>query len=446
MEYSLVLGGGGAKGSYEIGVFKALKEMNINISSVYGTSIGALNGAMIIQGDIEKAQKLWSEIKANDIMDIKEDINSLLQKGGISTLEFMIHIISSKGVDITPFRRLLEDIIDEEAIRNSPIDFGIVTFSLNDFTPLKLNKNDIPKGKLIDYLIASSALPAFKKHTIDNKIFIDGAFCDNIPISLAINDKRENIIVVDIISPGIVEKVDTSKHNIITIRNPYELRGSVLNFNSENILSNMELGYLDGKKAFGQLKGYKYYFNLDGNIHDYTQKYISSLMPCNIKSIYSCFGVEINHREINISKVILDAIFTTLRRNSGDKDVSKSGFFRGAIEIVADLFNIPKIKIYKIDEIIKEIIDKTNDTLSKLNNQQYLDYIKNSVLLTDRKKVRKSLLDTINRKTNVIYYAKSCKDGKTNISFRKIVSKVYPRLAIGAVFLLFLDKEGYIKL
>ena len=53
--YGLVLGGGGARGSYEIGVWKALKELGIPIIGVAGTSVGALNGAIIVQNEYEKA-------------------------------------------------------------------------------------------------------------------------------------------------------------------------------------------------------------------------------------------------------------------------------------------------------------------------------------------------------------------------------------------------------
>ena len=42
-EFGLVLAGGGTKGAYEVGVWKALKELNINITAIAGTSIGALN-------------------------------------------------------------------------------------------------------------------------------------------------------------------------------------------------------------------------------------------------------------------------------------------------------------------------------------------------------------------------------------------------------------------
>ncbi len=47
--YGLVLEGGGAKGSYQIGAYKALKELGIEIGGVAGTSVGAINSALIIQ-------------------------------------------------------------------------------------------------------------------------------------------------------------------------------------------------------------------------------------------------------------------------------------------------------------------------------------------------------------------------------------------------------------
>ena len=54
-EYGLVLEGGGAKGAYQIGAWKALKEAGVRIRAVAGTSVGALNGALICMGDLEQA-------------------------------------------------------------------------------------------------------------------------------------------------------------------------------------------------------------------------------------------------------------------------------------------------------------------------------------------------------------------------------------------------------
>ena len=53
-EYGLVLEGGGAKGAYQIGAWKALKEAGVKINAVAGTSVGALNGALICAADVEQ--------------------------------------------------------------------------------------------------------------------------------------------------------------------------------------------------------------------------------------------------------------------------------------------------------------------------------------------------------------------------------------------------------
>ena len=52
-EYGLVLAGGGTKEAYQVGVWKALQELNINVTAIVGTSIGALNGALFLQDDID---------------------------------------------------------------------------------------------------------------------------------------------------------------------------------------------------------------------------------------------------------------------------------------------------------------------------------------------------------------------------------------------------------
>ena len=52
-EYGLVLAGGGTKGAYQVGVWKALKELKINIKGIAGASIGSLNGALFLQDDFD---------------------------------------------------------------------------------------------------------------------------------------------------------------------------------------------------------------------------------------------------------------------------------------------------------------------------------------------------------------------------------------------------------
>ena len=55
----LALEGGGAKGSYEIGAYVALRKLGFKFNMAVGTSIGALNAALIAQDDMKLAKKLW---------------------------------------------------------------------------------------------------------------------------------------------------------------------------------------------------------------------------------------------------------------------------------------------------------------------------------------------------------------------------------------------------
>ena len=71
-EYGLVLEGGGAKGAYQIGAWRALKEAGVKIRGVSGTSVGALNGALICMDDLEKAEKLWANISYSQVMDVDD--------------------------------------------------------------------------------------------------------------------------------------------------------------------------------------------------------------------------------------------------------------------------------------------------------------------------------------------------------------------------------------
>ena len=52
-EYGLVFDGGGARGAYQIGAWKALREAGVKVCAVAGTSVGALNGAMVCMGDLD---------------------------------------------------------------------------------------------------------------------------------------------------------------------------------------------------------------------------------------------------------------------------------------------------------------------------------------------------------------------------------------------------------
>lgn len=72
--YGLILAGGGAKGAYQIGAWKAMRELDIEFEAIAGASIGAINGAMIAQGDFDDAYELWSNVEVSSGVNIQGEL------------------------------------------------------------------------------------------------------------------------------------------------------------------------------------------------------------------------------------------------------------------------------------------------------------------------------------------------------------------------------------
>ena len=94
MKMGLVLSGGGGKGAYELGVWKALVEMKLDkyIEVISGTSIGAFNAALFAQGDMDNAQALWDEVTMEKLVPMTK--MDLLKKGvalalGVKSINFV---------------------------------------------------------------------------------------------------------------------------------------------------------------------------------------------------------------------------------------------------------------------------------------------------------------------------------------------------------------------
>ena len=74
----------------------------------------------------------------------------------------IIIIVKNKGISNNNLKNLIKEMIDEEKIRNSYMDYGLVTVRVNDLKPMYLFKEDMKKGKLPEYILASCNLPVFK--------------------------------------------------------------------------------------------------------------------------------------------------------------------------------------------------------------------------------------------------------------------------------------------
>ncbi|MSS44371.1 patatin-like phospholipase family protein [Anaerosalibacter bizertensis] len=351
--YGLVLEGGGAKGAYHIGAYKAIKDMNIEIGGVAGTSVGALNGAAIAQDDFEKAYELWynmcySKVMNADDIEMKKLKKGKLTKEDIKSLSERIKgVINEKGIDVTPLKDLLFELVDEDKIRNSGKDFGIVTVSLTDLKPLELYIEDIPEGKLVEYLLASAYFPAFKKEKINGKMYIDGGIYNNLPINLLSNKGYKDIIAIRTHGPGRLKKNDNSGLNIIYI-SPNDDLGKTLDFDGEVARKNLKLGYYDGLKALKGLKGYKYYIESKKD-EDYFIDIFLNTEENKIIEIGEILGIG----DIPYRRALFEHIIPRISDVLGlKKENTYEEIAISFLEELAIIYNIERFKVYNYDDFL----------------------------------------------------------------------------------------------
>lgn len=261
-EYGLVLAGGGTKGAYQVGVWKALKDLKVKVKAIAGTSIGALNGALILQDNIKIMEDIYTSIQISNIMKTTKPIDQTKDLFSLSNLfNLTSDFTTQKGIENEPLRDLIIKNVNIDKIYKSKIDFGLVTYSVKNRKPLERFKNEIPKEFMVDHLLASACFPIFKPQIIDGEEYYDGGLYDNAPINMLLKKGYKNIIVADIAGVGVSKKL-MHKNTYIKVISPNEDIGGVFEFNHERINKNIKLGYLDTMRSFNRLQGHIYYFNI----------------------------------------------------------------------------------------------------------------------------------------------------------------------------------------
>ena len=269
-EYGIVLEGGGARGAYQIGVWKALREAGMKIKGVAGTSVGALNGALICMDDLGKAEEIWGNMTYSTVFNVDDSMIGKLKKFGVRSMkvtdaaaEFR-RLFSDRGLDIAPLKKLLEETVDEERIRRSPRDFCAASFSVTDRKEEDFDVKAAPPGTIKDIMMASAYFPGFKQEKLGGKTYLDGGSVNNVPVDLLTDRGYKDIIVIRLYGIGVDRRrfmdipEDVTVHEIAPRRN----LGGILEFDSARTRKNMKLGYFDGLRFLYGLCGRKYYLDM----------------------------------------------------------------------------------------------------------------------------------------------------------------------------------------
>jgi NTE family protein len=391
--YGLVLEGGGAKGAFQIGAWKALKELGVDIQGISGTSVGALNGAIIAQDEFERCYDIWYNMSPSKVINIDDKLLERLLKFDITpdSINYIMGqlktLLNERGLDITPLRNLLKGFINEDVIRSSKKDFGMVTVSLTDLRPLELYIEDIPKGKLIEYLIASAYLPVFKMEKIGGKLYLDGGFYDNLPIRMLLGKGYRDLIAIRLHAIGRTRRVRKTGLNITYI-NPSDDLGMTLDFTTERARRNLELGYFDTLKTFNKLKGSKYYIQPKAD-EDYFVQYFLNLSEEKVLLIGKILGIEYMPYRRMLFEYIIPKLGELLGigREEGYEDIILAMYER-----VAEKRRIEKFKLYSFESFEDEVLSKFQPSRGSVS-KMIPNLLKQSDLLM--KTVKGDILDEI---------------------------------------------------
>ncbi|WP_315168852.1 patatin-like phospholipase family protein [Metaclostridioides mangenotii] len=397
----LVLEGGGTKGAYQIGAYKALRSLGMEFQGVSGTSIGALNGAYIVQDDIEVMEDIWLNYDYTYFMDIDKDNYERIKDISFSTksfnsvLDLMNKARKNQGIDISPLRSLLENTLDERILRESKKDFGLVTVYWDKkLNPHQLYIEDMPEGRLIDYLIASSSLPIFQINRMDDRLYLDGVFSDNIPVGLLKDKGYEDIVVIRLVD-DLIGKMSLNKYSNMNVKTiiPSEYLGGSLNKDRDSVEKNIKLGYLDTMKAYERCDGVKYFFDLDYKFDDnYCFEMFRKLDKDVIENICSLLNIKKDPNLRTLMEVVIPKIGDILNLA---KNFSYQDLFYRIYETKLEENNINRVQLYdfnKVFNIVNTNIDSNNDIISSFGSKPI---IQKNINLLKKHKTSKLLINSM---------------------------------------------------
>ncbi len=259
-KWALTLAGGGAKGAYQFGVWKALREMQLekNLVAVSGSSVGALNAALISLNEFDDANTIWTSIMPKQFLDINFDtiigpLDTLVKRtltNGLCSRDGLISIIDN-------YLNL-----KELAAARIPAYICVSHYPseciecLNEEPePEYISLSEVDAHDAKQLLLASSAMPyVYPPELIHNKVYRDGGLSDNVPVLPMTTVGADKLIVVKL-EPD--DKVNTDLYStfsevveIVPSREIGDLLDGTLEFTSRNADFRILLGYYDTLRTF----------------------------------------------------------------------------------------------------------------------------------------------------------------------------------------------------
>ena len=293
----LVLAGGGAKGAYQAGAIKYLAEIDFVPHIIAGSSIGALNGAVLaanlpFRQAADRLDLLWTDLGAANIIqpdrgEIAQLASYIIQTSLPTFGAWATKLLESIGIfsntksvfDPESIETFLRRAVDAQQLRDG-IELWVAVFpSLNiprfrydpamlviDMIRAKMGQdahwlhvqNANSDRQLYDILLASAAIPlAFPQREINGNIYVDGGFADNVPLGALAAQGCTHAIVIHLENGAVWNRHKFPNQTVIEIRPQDPINKSelplygdaitFLDFSRDRIELLKQRGYADAK-------------------------------------------------------------------------------------------------------------------------------------------------------------------------------------------------------
>jgi NTE family protein len=188
MTTAYVLGGGGVLGAVEVGMLRALLERDLAPDLILGTSVGALNGAMVARdptlGVIGRLTELWQSAAESRLVYGDRPLRTV--RRAVST---RTHIYSAK-----PLTDRLREEFGDLTFEDLPVRFQVCAASIE-----RASEHWFSSGPVVEAVIASAAVPGLLPPAkVGDEHYLDGGIVNSIPVGRAVQLGATRIFVLQV--------------------------------------------------------------------------------------------------------------------------------------------------------------------------------------------------------------------------------------------------------
>lgn len=299
-QLGLVLTGGGAKGTYQAGALQYIAELGLEPQIIAGTSIGALNGAVLsaykpFPYAVRRLNQFWEGLGEAEILRLNtgavlRTLSYAAQTFTPTLRGWLLDFLNTGGLmqnssaifDPAPIEQLLREAINPDELRRG-IELWVTVFPslkipglgydwLVDFVRARTGTDAhwlclqecTDDETVYNLLLASAALPlAFPSRKVNGQSYVDGGLADNVPLKALAKRGCKNVIVIHLKNGAVWNRHDFPEQTVIEIRPEERIEkfdsliigkiDSYLDFSSERIAELKKRGYEDAKRCLSPI-------------------------------------------------------------------------------------------------------------------------------------------------------------------------------------------------